>query len=52
MGVWIGDRSGVFSRVDYFFACDFGIGAFMKLVILVGLGVHYFSTGGGAIECC
>lgn len=52
MGVRTWDGLGVFSRGDFFFPGDFGMGAFMKVEILEGLGFHYFATGGGAIVCC
>lgn len=38
MGVWTRDGSEVLAEVDFFLAEDLGMRAFMKVVILGGIG--------------
>lgn len=46
MGVWIGDGLGVWAGVSIFF----GLGAFVKVVILEGVGEYDIDKGDGVMS--
>lgn len=52
MEVWAGDGLGVLEGVDFFFAMDLEMRAFLGVVIFEGVKVSDFTIEAGAIECC